>query len=40
VLGPVLVLHYSFGMGDMPGCVTIDEDIEPVEACMREAGYL
>jgi hypothetical protein len=40
VLGPVLVLHYSFGMGDMPGGVTIDEDIEPVEACMREAGYL
>ena len=40
VLGPALVLHYSFGMGDNPGGVGIQEDIEPVEACMREAGYL
>ena len=40
VIGPVLVLHYSFGMGDNPGGVGIQEDIEPVEACMREAGYL
>ena len=40
VLGPVLVMHYSFGMGDRPGGVTIAEDIEPVEACMREVGYL
>ena len=40
VIGPALVLHYSFGMGDNPGGVGIQEDIEPVEACMREAGYL
>jgi hypothetical protein len=40
VLGPALVLHYSFGMGDNPGGVGIQEDIEPVEACMRDAGYL
>lgn len=40
VLGPVLVMHYSYGIGDRPGGVTIAEDIEPVEACMCEAGYL
>ncbi len=40
VLGPVLVLHYSYGMGDRPGGVSIEEDIEPVEACLREVGYL
>jgi|RhiMethySRZTD1v2_1073278.scaffolds.fasta_scaffold159254_2 hypothetical protein len=39
-LGPVLVVHYSFGMGDMPGGIGIEEDLEPVQACMREVGYL
>lgn len=39
-LGPVLVLHYSFGIGDRPGGVGIGKDLEPVEACLRETGYL
>jgi hypothetical protein len=40
VLGPVLVLHYSYGRGDSPGGVSIEDDIAPVEACLNEAGYL
>ena len=39
-LGPVLVLHYSFGIGDRPGGVGIERDLEPVEACLQETGYL
>ena len=39
-LGPVLVLHYSFFIGDSPGGIGIDEDLEPVEACLRDTGYL
>lgn len=39
-LGPVLVLHYSYGIGDRPGGVGIGKDLEPVEACLRETGYL
>ena len=40
VLGPVLVVHYSFGIGDRPGGVGIEKDIEPVEACLHDVGYL
>lgn len=39
-LGSVLVLHYSFGMGDRPGGVGIESDLEPVETCLRDAGYM
>jgi hypothetical protein len=39
-LGPVLVVHYSFFIGDSPGGIGIEEDLEPVEACLRETGYL
>lgn len=39
-LGPVLVLHSSYGIGDRPGGVGIEKDLEPVEACLRETGYL
>jgi hypothetical protein len=39
-LGPVLVLHYSFFIGDGRGGIGIEEVLEPVEACMRETGYL
>lgn len=39
-LGPVLVLHYSFFIGDSPGGIGIDEDLEPPEACLRDTGYL
>jgi hypothetical protein len=38
-IGPVLVLHYSFGIGDRPGGVGIERDLEPVEACLQETGY-
>ena len=40
VLGPVLVLHYSYGMGDRPGGVGIEADIGPLEDCLRQEGYL
>src|SRR6185312_10551766 len=33
VLGPVLVLHYSYGMGDQPGGVGIETDIGPLKDC-------
>lgn len=39
-LGPVLVLHYSFGIGDRPGGVGIEGNLEPIETCLRETGYL
>ena len=40
VFGPVLVLHWSFSVGDGPGRVGIDKNLEPVESCLRRAGYL
>lgn len=39
-LGPVLVVHYSFGIGDRPGGIGIERDLKPVEDCLRETGYL
>lgn len=40
VFGPVLVLHWSFSIGGRPGHVGIEQDLEPIESCLRRAGYL
>ena len=40
-VGPVVVVHYSYGPGDAPGGVPLDEErLAPIEDCLRQTGYL
>jgi hypothetical protein len=39
--GPWVVVHYSYGIGDRPGNVGLDDrEVAPVTDCLRETGYL
>jgi hypothetical protein len=39
-LGRAMIVHYSFGIGDEPGGAPLDANaLEPVERCLRAAGY-
>jgi hypothetical protein len=40
-LGQAVIVHYSFGIGDEPGGAPLDANaLEPVERCLRAAGYV
>jgi hypothetical protein len=40
-VGPVMVAHLTYGIGDAPGGVPLNaSELAPVESCLRKTGYL